>query len=275
MISNSGHDERGKYSGGQAGDQTGTEWQLINWYNRPWDTVFHYPDVRVRQLIAELAIEAAENPLIGYDQNQRTTFWEALKATGTYHPKDITTPCEADCSAGVAAICKAVGYILGITALKNISPDMYTGSEKTILQQAGFETLTEKKYLTSDAYLYAGDILLCTGHHTCINVTDGEKVATPSYQIGWNKDDVGWWYADTTKTYYADTWAVINGCWYWFDEEGYAVTGAQTIGGKLYYFCAEPGAEKECALMKTDSSGALYVWTGVDDPETKKKTKQE
>ena len=60
MISNSGHDERGKYSGGQAGDQTGTEWQLINWYNRPWDTVFHYPDVRVRQLIAELAIEAAE-----------------------------------------------------------------------------------------------------------------------------------------------------------------------------------------------------------------------
>lgn len=27
MISNCGHDERGKYSGGKAGDQTGTEWQ--------------------------------------------------------------------------------------------------------------------------------------------------------------------------------------------------------------------------------------------------------
>lgn len=35
MISNCGHDERGKYSGGKAGDQTRTEWQVINWYNRP------------------------------------------------------------------------------------------------------------------------------------------------------------------------------------------------------------------------------------------------
>ena len=268
MISNSGHDERGKYSGGAAGDQTGTEWQLINWYNRPWDKVFHFPDARVRQLIAELAIEAAENPLVGYDQGQRTTFWAALKATGTYHPKDITTPCEDDCSAGVAAICKAAGYILGITDLKDISTGMTTKNETTILQQAGFETLTEKKYLTSDAYLYAGDVLLCTGHHTCINVTDGTKVETPSYQIGWNKDEIGWWYADTAKTYLASTWAAINGCWYWFDAEGYAVTGAHTIGGQLYYFCADPGAEKECALMKTDDSGALHVWTGVDEKKT-------
>ena len=29
MISNCGHDENGRYSGGKAGDQTGTEWQVI------------------------------------------------------------------------------------------------------------------------------------------------------------------------------------------------------------------------------------------------------
>ena len=39
-------------------------------------------------------------------------------------------------------------------------------------------------------------------------------------------------------------------------------------GGQLYYFCADPGAEKECALMKTDDSGALHVWTGVDEKKT-------
>ena len=176
MLSNSGHDERGKYSGGAAGDQTGNEWHLINWYNRPWDIVFHYPDEKVRKTIAELAVEAAKNNNIGYDQNQRTTFWEALKATGTYHPKDIKKKCEADCSAGVAAICKATGYILGIDALKNISPDMYTGNEKAVLKKAGFEVRTAQKYLTSDKYLYAGDILLCTGHHTAINVTDGPYI---------------------------------------------------------------------------------------------------
>ena len=43
MISNCGHDERGKYSGGKAGDQTGTEWQVINWYNRPWKCVLRHP----------------------------------------------------------------------------------------------------------------------------------------------------------------------------------------------------------------------------------------
>ena len=33
MISNSGSDERGAYKGGQAGDQTGREWQIRSWYN--------------------------------------------------------------------------------------------------------------------------------------------------------------------------------------------------------------------------------------------------
>ena len=40
---------------------------------------------------------------------------------------------------------------------------------------AGFEVLTENKYLTSDAYLLAGDILLNDGAHTATNLTDGAK----------------------------------------------------------------------------------------------------
>jgi hypothetical protein len=59
MISNSGHDENGVYSGGKAGDQTGTEWQIQPWYNRPWTNVLRYPVVTVREKIAELAEEAA------------------------------------------------------------------------------------------------------------------------------------------------------------------------------------------------------------------------
>ena len=59
MISNCGHDERGKYSGGKAGDQTGTEWQVINWYNRPWKCVLRHPDAATRKLIAQMAKAAA------------------------------------------------------------------------------------------------------------------------------------------------------------------------------------------------------------------------
>ena len=70
MISNSGHDENGKYSGGKAGDQSGTEWAIINWYNRPWTCILRHPDPAVRKEIAILAKAAAQNNKIGYDQGE-------------------------------------------------------------------------------------------------------------------------------------------------------------------------------------------------------------
>ena len=64
-ISNCGHDENGHYAGGQAGDQTGTEYQIINWYNRPWLCVLRFEDQEVASLIAEMATQAANNNMIG------------------------------------------------------------------------------------------------------------------------------------------------------------------------------------------------------------------
>lgn len=61
MISNCGHDENGRYSGGKAGDQTGTEWQVINWYSRPWKCVLRHPNAKVRAMIASMAKAAAVN----------------------------------------------------------------------------------------------------------------------------------------------------------------------------------------------------------------------
>lgn len=182
MISNNGHDERGKYSGGAAGDQTGGEWARIKWYSRPWTVVLRHPDRSVGNLIARLAGEAADNNKIGYDQNQRRTFYEQLKKAGWY-PRLITTACEADCSAGVAAIVIAAGHILGNDKLKAVSPDMYTGNERAALTAAGFTALTDSKYLTSDQYLLPGDILLYDGHHTAINLDTGSKAIMPTYNI--------------------------------------------------------------------------------------------
>ena len=78
MISNCGHDENNRYSGGKAGDQTGTEWRVINWYNRPWKCVLRHPDAKVRKMIASMAKAAAVKNKIGYDQSERYTFWEHL-----------------------------------------------------------------------------------------------------------------------------------------------------------------------------------------------------
>ena len=176
MISNCGHDERGKYSGGKAGDQTGTEWQVINWYNRPWKCVLRHPDAATRKLIAQMAKAAAVNNMVGYCKSHRGTFWTNL-ADSNFDPAQITVPCEADCSSGVAAIVKGAGYRLKNEKLKNVSTACYTGNLRAALKAAGFEVLTDKKYLTSDAYLLEGDILLNDGAHVATNLTNGAKAS--------------------------------------------------------------------------------------------------
>ena len=173
-ISNSGSDENGAYSGGQAGDQTGKEWRMRDWYNRPWTCVLRYPDQKVALKIAQLAIDAALNDHIGYDQSQNRTYLAQLKSVG-WEPSKITVNCEADCSAGVCANVTAAGYLLGIKALQNHT-GTYTGNMRSALTKAGFQLLTDSKYLTRGDYLLPGDILLNDGHHTATNVTIGKKV---------------------------------------------------------------------------------------------------
>lgn len=81
----------------------------------------------------------------------------------------------------------------------------------------------------------------------------------PSYRVGWHHTDKGFWYADTEKTYYRNRFAIIDGYRYYFDEEGYAVTGIREIDGNRYIFENTPGAPKECAEMRTGESGILIV----------------
>lgn len=188
-ISNSGSDENGSYAGGKAGDQTGREWQLRSWYNRPWDCVLRHPDEKVRNLLAELAIKAALNDLIGYDQNQRETYWAHLKASN-YDPAQITIACEADCSAGICANVRAAGYLLGMTALQNHTAT-YTGNMKSALKAAGFQVLTDSKYRTSADYLLPGDILLNEAHHTATNITKGSKAAASKTETATTTTETG------------------------------------------------------------------------------------
>lgn len=173
-ISNSGSDESGQYTGGQAGDQTGKEWQMRSWYDRPWSCVLRHPDQKVALKIAQLGIDAALNDHIGYDQSQNRTYLAQLKAVG-WEPSKITVNCEADCSAGVCANVTAAGHLLGVKALQNHT-GTYTGNMRSALTKAGFQLLTDTKYLTSGNHLLPGDILLNDGAHTATNVTVGSKV---------------------------------------------------------------------------------------------------
>lgn len=202
MLSNCGHDERWAYSGGAAGDNNGTEWQLMNWYRYPWNVMLRYPNAEVRHWMGDQARAAALNDCIGYDQGQRGTFWVNL-ADSDYDCNQITVKCETDCSAGVLAICKAAGYHFGIDALKNINHWGTTWGMVDILRSAGFEIHREYKYLESDVYLDNGDIMLNVENHTAFNVTRGSKCdADEKYNVPSNPvNDLGLWYKCHVQTY--------------------------------------------------------------------------
>lgn len=174
MIANSGSDERGQYHGGSAGDQTGREWRIISWYDRPWKCILRHPDPEVREMLADLATQGAQNDYIGYDQYERWTFWTQLKKAG-YLPKNIYTKCEADCSSGIISITWAIGYLLNRSELKAVNA-VNTFTMRDAYREAGFQVLTDKKYLNSDKYLLRGDILLNDDHHTALNLTRGANV---------------------------------------------------------------------------------------------------
>lgn len=172
MIANCGHDENGGYRGGAAGDQTGEEYYVRTWYNRPWYCVLRYPDQRTALMIAQISRDAANNNNIGYDQNQRLTFYNNLAAAG-WNPSAITTRCESDCSASTAACIIAAGHRAGNSALTGINPSLTTYNMRSALRAVGFQLLTDSRYLTSDSYLLPGDVLLKDDAHVAVNLDSG------------------------------------------------------------------------------------------------------
>ena len=178
-IANSGGDEKGGTKGGKLGDQTGKEWQLKKWYSRPWTCVLRYPNKKVRDMIAQFGIDAALNNHIGYDQSKRYTYWTELVKAG-YNPAKITKDCAEDCTAGVTANVRAVGFVLGIKALQDIPKTVRSSNMRKYFSKAGFIVLTEHKYLTGYGYLLPGDILLYDNHHAATNITKGKNAVEPA-----------------------------------------------------------------------------------------------
>jgi len=166
IIGNACIDERGKASGGNAGDQTGKEVKTQVWYSHPWHTVFRPNSSKIADIIAKTMEDACNNKNIGYDQSQRTTLYN-LASKNAWNIKNISSKCETDCSALVSVCVNAAGI--------TVSKDMYTGNEEAVLKNTGkFTILKDKKYTTSPNLLKRGDILLGNGH-TAIVISNSSK----------------------------------------------------------------------------------------------------
>lgn len=173
-IGHASIDENGRSSGGVAGDQSGKEVCIRTWYSKPWCVVLRPVSSTVAEKSAAACEAGCANNCIGYDQNQRNTAHTKAKAVG-YDLSKIVTKCETDCSAFMTLCAIAAG----VTALEYDGNAPTTSTMRSKFTATGqYQALTDSKYLTSDAYLKRGDILLRPGSHTVMALDDGSKATT-------------------------------------------------------------------------------------------------
>lgn len=161
-------DERGQGYGGKAGDQTGKEVAIENYYvhSLGWYVVRAKKD-SVREKIALDMEYACANKCIGYDMGDNQSLWKVAGKVG-YDCSKVKTPCETDC----ARLVRVCVWYAGVKA-----PDFYTGTLAKVLEATGeFEILKDTKHCNSSAYLKRGDILVTRKQgHTVVVLDDGAE----------------------------------------------------------------------------------------------------
>lgn len=170
-IGHASIDENRKANSGKAGDQTGKEVCIRNWYESNWHTVLRCKDSEKAEVMAKACEDACANKNIGYDQYQRNTLRAAAKAAG-FDLEKVEKACECDCSSLMSVCAECAG--IDIPYNGSNAPTTST-MVKAFTSTGKFDGLTDSKYLTSDKYLKRGDILVKKGH-TVMVLEDGENV---------------------------------------------------------------------------------------------------
>lgn len=181
LIGHASIDENGRAGGGQAGDQTGKEVYIGNWYAGSWNIVLRPKSSTVAEKMAAACEALCRGNLVGYDQGQRNTLWDELEKVG-WDATKLTAKCETDCSAFVSACTRAAGIDIPRVAMgggQYNAPVTYT-MRSAFSSTGAFDVLVDQKYLTSDKYLKRGDVLVRESGHTAMVLGNGALADTPT-----------------------------------------------------------------------------------------------
>lgn len=173
-------DENGNTHGGKAGDQTGKEVCISDYYEhkKGW-RVLRAVNEGVREKIAMAMERACGNDNIGYDQWQRDTLLNAVKNYG-YDPAAAKTLCETDCSALVRVCC---AYAFGFDLVEKFA----SGSRFSTANMAVILLKTNLFCEVTDGTKERGDILVTkTQGHTAVVLSDLEI----KKEMGWNEMNI-------------------------------------------------------------------------------------
>lgn len=175
-IGHSSIDENGRINSGTAGDQTGKEICVRDWYNSGWSVLLRAKDSAVAEKIAKACEDGCANSKIGYDQWERNTLRARAKEVN-WDLSKITKACECDCASFVTVCAEAAGINMDSTYTSGNAP--VTSTMRSKFRGTGaFDVLTDSKYLTGTDYLRRGDILVKETAHTVIVLDSGPKSGT-------------------------------------------------------------------------------------------------
>ncbi len=180
-IGHASADENRKAKKGKAGDQTGGEVIIRNFYNSEWTYVLRCKDKRKAEIMASACEAGCGNDNIGYDQNERNTLRTQAKAVN-WDLSKITTPCECDCSSFMTVCAEAAG--INIPYSESNAPTTY--SMRTAFKSTGMFDV-----LTPTVAKRRGDILVKNGH--TVMVLDDEEISLmlPVLRKGCKESSVG------------------------------------------------------------------------------------
>lgn len=226
-----------------AGDKNYTcfaaDYKLYTGYQlqaQPWCAIF----VSI-MYVSAFGLETAKKLLCGNLFHYCPTGVNQFKAKGRFFKK----PVPGDViffTNGIRA--SHTGIVTGVTKEAVQTVEGNTSSAKGVIVNGG--GVWQKKYsLTNSRILGYG---------------------RPDYTIveqieeGWRReaDGIRWryQYADGTG---AMGWKLIHNRWYYFDQQGYMVTGHVMIDSEEFYLCEHAGSDNG-ACMVTDERGALKIW---------------
>lgn len=176
LIGHASISENGTVKNGIAGDQTGKEVCIREYYNKDWKYILRCKNSVKSYQLATICRILCNNPHIGYDQNGRNTLHEELKRI-SYNFSTLNRDCECDCSSFMTVIAECAG----------IYPEYNNGNAPTTstMKEAFVKTgMFEAIPFKSVNQLKRSDILVAPGSHTVMVLEDNTVRNAKNYKFG-------------------------------------------------------------------------------------------
>lgn len=209
---------------------------------------YKYEDCYVR---AEKANKLAENSKIDLYVEIHIN---AGRGTGS---EVLVTGHSASANQYAAKICSSLSGVLEI-ANRGVKTQNLIVLNKTSMPAILIECLFAD---SSDSSKYSAEVIAKAVADALVGA---ESTQNKQWKLGWNRNNIGWWYCtDNINNYYytlQNGWKCIDEEWYIFDDQGYALENAWYYDkneGHWYYL------DENCRMVYGSKDRTLWKW--IDD----------